>query len=100
MYRSSFLGDKRHKCCVCDAPAVVAIAPNKTTDVYRVKCPRCGAFKTTGTFSVMLSGPLRESEFGPDRRANISSHIRENQNQMFSDLDKDFLLRLPSPSVP
>lgn len=48
----------------------------------------------------MLFGPLRETDFTADRRANFSSYIRENQNQTFSDLDMDFVLRLRSPSVP
>lgn len=47
----------------------------------------------------MLGGPLRQTEFTPDRIANFSSYIRENQEQLFSEADSDFVLRIRTPSV-
>ena len=47
-----------------------------------------------------MLGPLRHTEFTPDRIANFSSYIRENQDQLFSDADTDFILNIRTPSVP
>src|SRR6266576_1632262 len=58
-----------------------------------------GVFKITGTFSAMLGVPVRQTEFTPDRIANFSSYIRENQGQLFSEADTDFVLSIRTPSV-
>jgi hypothetical protein len=47
----------------------------------------------------MLGGALRGMEFTPDRIANFSAYIRENQEQRFSEDDRDFIHRIPTPSV-
>lgn len=54
----------------------------------------------TGTFSAMLFGPLRQTVFVPDVIANFSGYIRENQGQLFSEIDSDFVQRIPTPTVP
>ena len=48
----------------------------------------------------MLGGPLRQTEFTSDRIANFSSYIRENQEQLFSEVDTDFVRSIRTPSVP
>lgn len=47
-----------------------------------------------------MLGPLRQTEFTLDRIANFSSYIRENQGQLFSEADTDFVLSIRTPSVP
>jgi len=47
----------------------------------------------------MLGGPLRQTEFTPDRIANFSSYIRENQSQLFSENDAEFVSQIRTPSV-
>jgi len=67
--------------------------------VYRVHCCRCGVFRITGTFAAVLGNPLSQTHFTPDKIANFSSYIRENQEQLFSEADIDFILGVRTPSV-
>jgi hypothetical protein len=88
-----------NKCPVCRSFAKNALLTQSGPDVYRIECCRCGVFKITGTFAAMLV-PLRQTEFTPDRIANFSSYVRENQGQLFSEADTDFVLSIRTPSVP
>jgi hypothetical protein len=47
----------------------------------------------------MLSGPFRQTEFSPDRISDLSSYIRENQGQLFSELDAEFIHRIRTPTA-
>jgi len=47
----------------------------------------------------MLGGAYRDTEFSEDRISNLSSYIRENQNQLISEQDVDLIRSLRSPSV-
>jgi hypothetical protein len=88
-----------NKCPVCRSYAKSDCIPGSGPDLYYVRCCRCGVFKIDETFSAMLGGPLCETEFTPDRIANFSSYIRENQEQRFSEVDRDFIRRIRTPST-
>ena len=88
-----------NKCPICRSFSENTLQTQSGHDLYRIHCCRCGTFKITGTFAAML-GPWRQTEFTPDRIANFSSYIRENQNQLFSEADTDFILSIRTPSVP
>jgi hypothetical protein len=89
-----------NKCPVCRSYSKNDLLTHSGGDVYQVRCCRCGDFRITGTFSAMIGGPLRQTGLTPDRIANFSSYIRENQGQLFSEADTDFVLGIRTPSVP
>jgi len=87
------------KCPVCQCFAEITLVTETGPDLYRVNCLCCVIVKITGTFSAMLGGAYRDTEFSEDRISNLSSYIRENQNQLISEQDVDLIRRLRSPSV-
>ncbi len=88
-----------NKCPVCRSYAVNSLLTDKGPDIYRVNCWRCCVFRITGTFSAILGSPRRQTDFLPDRISNFSSYIRENQEQLFSEADIDFVVGIRTPSV-
>ena len=91
--------NRENKCPVCQSYSENIPEPGRDPDTFRVECCRCGNFRITGTFAAMLSA-RRNDNSAPDRMANFSSHIRENQGQLFSEADMDFALQIPTPFVP
>jgi hypothetical protein len=86
-----------NKCLVCRSYAENSLSSNEL-DIYQVRCCRCGVFKITGSFSSTLSA-IRKTDLTPDQIANFSSYIRENQGQLFSEDDREFVRRIRTPSV-